>query len=309
MILKEADDRQADLAKLRALANHPQADVQVRKRIEQEIKNIQSGMRAESEAAYDMKVHLGPSANWMIMHDLRLEFDGVVAQIDHLLANRFMEFYVCESKNFCEGVAVNEQGEFTSFFGGKPRGVASPLEQNQRHVTVLGRVFRSGAVALPKRLGMTISPALKNFVLVSKNARISRPKKEVAGLDCLIKTDQFIQRILNHDNDGFGALASLAKTVSPETLRGVCEQIIQMHSPIQFDWAAKFGIAAGLQPKAPMEAPTPCAPCLASEKTKYACAACSEAVPYNVAKFCWLNKPKFGGQIFCRGCQPAAMKR
>ena len=38
-------------------------------------------------------------------------------------------------------------------------------------------------------------------------------------------------------------------------------------------------------------------------KQKLVCHSCGTAVGYNVAKFCWFNKPKFGGNIYCMDCQ------
>ena len=45
-----------------------------------------------------------------VIHDLRIECEGRVAQIDHLLIGRFLDIWVCETKNFSEGIAINEQG-------------------------------------------------------------------------------------------------------------------------------------------------------------------------------------------------------
>jgi hypothetical protein len=52
------------------------------------------------------------SKNWVIIHDLRIEYGGLVAQIDHLLINRFLDFYVLETKHYSQGVKVTERGEF-----------------------------------------------------------------------------------------------------------------------------------------------------------------------------------------------------
>lgn len=60
--------------------------------------------------------------------------------------NRFLEFYVCESKRLAERVAINEQGGCTDFFNSRRCGVPSPLEQNRRHITVLESVFKTGQV-------------------------------------------------------------------------------------------------------------------------------------------------------------------
>ena len=45
MIIKEADDKKLALSELRKLLEHPKADASTKKKIEQEIKNIQAGAR------------------------------------------------------------------------------------------------------------------------------------------------------------------------------------------------------------------------------------------------------------------------
>ena len=82
-------------------------------------------------------------------------------------------------------------------------------------------MFKTGQVPLPKRLGLTIRPTMISLALVSKTARISRPKAKIDGLDALIKNDQLNARI-SKDID---------------------------------------------------------------------------------AKFCWFNEPRFGGLVYCMGCQ------
>jgi Nuclease-related domain len=252
MLIKPADDKTPDLRALEVLSQRPDATAEQRKRIEQEIRNVQSGVRGEQEAAYEVEFHYGHSKNWMSIHDLRLECDGRVAQIDHLLINRFLEFYVCESKRFAEGVAINEQGEFTAFFNGRAYGIPSPLEQNRRHIAVLESVFKTGQVPLPKRLGLTIKPTMIGLVLVSKTARISRPKASIAGIDAVLKNDQLKARIdknIEADNNVLGAV----KLIGSDTLEELARALANEHRPIRIDWAAKFG----LPPIAPASRPPP----------------------------------------------------
>jgi len=324
MIIKEADDKKPQIAALQALATRPDCNADARKRIEQEIRNIQAGIRGEEEAAYEIKVHYGESRNWAVIHDLRVEFSDLVAQIDHLVINRWLDVWVCESKHFSEGVAINEHGEFAAFFGGKPYGVPSPIEQNAKHILILRRLFESGAVNLPKRLGFTIKPDLKSLVLVSKKARITRPKTKIDGIDCVIKNDQFFKAVDKAADENSILLA--AKIIGSDTLKDVARQIAGLHKPIQFNWAAKFGLlavasvqaappaakailqAAQPRPAAPAPIPMPEAAKAppadeAKPKQKLVCHSCGESVAYNVAKFCWFNKPKFGGSIFCMECQ------
>ena len=323
MIIKEPDDKGAQIAQLELLLQHPKADASTKKRIEQEIRNIRAGMKGESEAAYEMKVYLSESKNTMVIHDLRIEHNGVVAQIDHLLVNRFLDFLVCESKNFSEGVSINEHGEFNAFFHSKPYGVPSPIEQNMRHIAVLQKLLASGAVDMPRRLGFALTPELASYVLVSKGARITRPKNAFPGLDAVMKNDQFM-KALDSRNEDRSTLA-LAKLISSETLEALAHQIAALHKPGSFDFAAKFGLPTGIAPINPIAksvqtvqaAPKPVAQTKAAEpaaasvgseggqgqKAKLVCHACSAAVTYAVGKFCWMNKPKFGGNVYCMECQ------
>lgn len=322
MIIKEADDKKPQIVALQALGARPDCSADTRKKIEQEIRNIHAGVRGEEEAAYEIKVHYGESRNWAVIHDLRVEFGDLATQIDHLVINRWLDVWVCESKHFSEGVAINEYGEFAAFFGSKPYGVPSPIEQNAKHILILRRLFESGAVNLPKRLGFTIKPELKSLVLVSKKARITRPKTKIDGIDCVIKNDQLFKTVDKAVNENSIVLS--AKIIGSDTLEDVARQIAGLHKPIQFNWAAKFGLpATPAQPTpplakaiqqtvqskpatAPIPTPEPAKVVQVEEakpRQKLICHSCGEPIAYNIAKFCWFNKPKFGGNIFCMECQ------
>jgi hypothetical protein len=311
MIIKDADDRSPDIATLRALSARHDCPPDTRKQVDQEIRFIQSGCKGEADATYELQFHYGTSKNWMVINDLRLECDGRVAQIDHLLINRFLEIYVCESKRFAEGIAINEHGEFAAFYGGKAVGVPSPLEQNNRHLAVLESVFKSGQVKPPSRLGFALMPSLLGFVLVSKNARISRPKKStLKALDCVLKVDQLKSRI-DKDIDGDNNVLLAAKLIGQDTLEEFARRLAKAHKPARFDWAARFGLPA-VAPVAAVKAVSmevsagtagdelsaPNKPPAAEpKKSKLICFSCGSPVAYNVAKFCWFNKPRFGGKV------------
>lgn len=332
MIIKSADEKKSHISTLQNLQGRSDCPPETRKKIDQEIRNIHAGTKGEDEAAYEMKVHWGESKNWMVIHDLRIEHGDLVAQIDHLIVNRWLEIWVCESKHFSEGVAINEHGEFAAFFGSKPYGVPSPIEQNNRHILILKRLFESGAVKLPTRLGFTIKPDLKSLVLVSKHARIGRPKTNVDGLDCVIKNDQLFKSI-DKAIDANNNPLMMAKIIGQDTLEALCRDIAKQHKPVRFNWHAKFGLAANppvVSPVAQAHVPeivqkvvqvkpvvqtvvqpvtdSPAVPATPKDETdkpkqKLICASCSAPVLYSVAKFCWFNKPRFGGKIYCMDCQ------
>jgi hypothetical protein len=242
-----------------------------------------------------------------------------VAQIDHLLINRFMHIYVCESKSVSEGVGFNEQGEFVTFYQGRPSGIPSPIEQNRRHMAVLEAVFKSGEVPLPRRLGFTLTPILFPLVLVTTNARISRPTTVLPGHATIIKCDQIKAR-MDADIEADNNALQMAKLIGSDRLQEFAERLAEEHRPIAFDWAAKFGmpakppIVAQVPPAhrpvaaAPIATPsgaTGSAPTeiVEERKSKLDCVACGCRVTYSVAKFCWFNKPRFGGNVYCMDCQ------
>lgn len=241
MIIKSADDKKSYITTLKELLAHPAATADVKKRIEQEIRNIQAGLKGEQESAYEIDFHYGASKNWMIIHDFRIECDGRTAQIDHLIINRFLDIWVCESKHFSEGITINEHGECSAFYDSKPYGVPSPIEQNKKHIAVLESVFKTKMVNLPTRLGFSINPTINSLILVSKGARIGRPKIKIDGLDSIIKNDQFktrIDKVIDGDNNPLG----MAKLIGSDTLEDFVRRLAAIHMPIDFNWHAKFGL-------------------------------------------------------------------
>jgi hypothetical protein len=219
MLIKSADDKQPQLEALAALLARSDLGPETRRRIEQELRSVRSGIVGERDAAYQIDFDFGPTPNWMVVHDLRLEVDGRVAQIDHLLLGRTFDLWVCESKHFAQGVGVNEHGEWTAYYGREGRGIPSPVEQNRRHTAVLKDVFSNGLVWMPSRLGIRVRPSIQSLILISTDARISRPKgkaaRKVDGLHSVIKADQLRRTIEKLDDaiSGPAAVVSLAKVV------------------------------------------------------------------------------------------------
>ena len=308
MLIKKADDKTKDIEILRTLLENPAATSETKKRVETEIRNISSGIKGEQDAAYEIDFHYGSSKNWAVIHDLRVEHKGRVAQIDHLLINRFLDFWVCESKRFSEGIAINEQGECAMFWNGKPQGIPSPFEQNSKHIAVLKAACDDGAIALPKRLGFAIKPSFYGLVVVSKNARVTRPKVKGWWDDGITKADQVkakIEKSFDSDNNPL----VMAKLISSETLEDFARSLLCHHERASFDWHAKFGLPKDVRPPLsnppPEITPSPDNPATPAElkKSKLACTSCGVIVEMKVARFCWFNKTKFGGSIYCMDCQ------
>lgn len=311
MLIKEADDKSADISTLKLLLNHPEATADTKKKIEQEIRNISSGSKGEADAAFEINFHYGSTKNWAVIHDLRLEHKGRVAQIDHLLINRFLDIWVLESKRFSEGIGINDQGECAAFWNGKPTGIGSPHEQNAKHIAVIKTACNDGAVELPKRLGFPIKPSFNGLVVVSKSARISRPKTNGWWNDGIVKADQIkskIDNLINADNN----ILMAAKIVACDTLETFARDLVACHVPLAFDWNGKFGLPRGVMHSSEnpprMDAEAACSPSLTmsadTKKPARICHACSMPVEDKVVTFCIrFNKARFNGHIYCQDCQ------
>jgi hypothetical protein len=227
------DDRAAELAELERAVGGLQGEAQ--RRAAAELRQRRAGLKGEQDAAYLIDFHYGASKHRVVIHDLRLEHAGRIAQIDHLIITRWLDCYVLESKHFHAGIKITEEGEFLRWndFKRTYEGMESPLEQNQRHIVVLKELM--GTLDLPVRMGLKIKPSFHSFVLVSGKARIDRPK--TFDTSRVIKADQIKSAILKDvdEESTLTTLASMAKMVSVDTVRNLAEQLVAMHRPVQWN--------------------------------------------------------------------------
>jgi hypothetical protein len=301
MIIKKSDTRDADVQELQRLLGC-QISAKQRFLIEREIKCIGSGVRGEESSAYYIDFRYHDSQNWAIIHDLRLELNGFVAQIDHLLINRCLDVYVLESKNYYYGIKISPEGEFLAWNGKSYVGIESPVEQNKRHISLLEKVVAQRGL-LPSRLGLTMPAAYHNYVLVAPNSRIDRPAAAKFDTSAVIKADALVEAI-GKRVDAMGVvntLASAAKMVSSETLESFARSLARLHRPSKFNYADKFGVTVPEEKPVAKEEVVSCQ--TGNEGKNVTCEACGVEVESKVVYFCRMNKAKFGGKILCQTCQ------
>ena len=312
MQIKAADGRQRDIDTLTGLLGRADVDGQRRRDIEREIVTIRVGEAGERDAAYEIELYFGRSTNFMTIHDLRIEVGEFSAQIDHLILNRLGEIWVCESKHFAEGVSVNEHGEWTRWWSGRPQAIPSPVEQNRRHMHLLARLFDDGLVPWPKRLGVApMRPDLRSLVLVSNNARIGRPRRQIAELDEVIKVEKLRTRVL--DAIDSSSPLRMARAMGTNGLEAFARNLAALHRPHPIDWAARFGL--GPEPAAVRSvAPTPStsgpdrprpskpSPIAAGRR----CDRCHGSITNAEVYFTTVvHRATYAGGAFCRACQDA----
>lgn len=303
MIIKERDSKEADINELSSLMSLNLPDNE-RFLVERELRFVKSGDRGESDSAYYIDFIYSNSKNWAVVHDLRLEFDGKVAQIDHLMINRMFEFYVLETKNFSYLVKIDEDGQFLVQHGNEYYSIPSPIEQNKRHIYLLKDLLTAKQI-MPKRLGIRIVPSFHNYILVSSRSRVIRPSRKKFDTSMIIKSDTLETTIMdNLDHiSNLSALSAVSKMVTSETLFEVAQDIAALHRPAGTDYRKRFGIEdlASGQTRKPEH------PDMRSVK-QYYCFTCKKTIAEKVAKFCWDNKNRFGGKAYCFDCQKGIPK-
>lgn len=303
MIIKKMDSRKEEMGELSSLLNGELTPNQ-RFLIERELKAMRSGAHGEKDSVYYIDFYYENSKNWVVIHDLRLEHEDQVAQIDHILMNRVFDMYVLESKSYSHGIKITPEGEFQAYYGKQCFGIPSPIEQNKRHIHFLDRFLKANDI-LPKRMGISIKPRFKNLILVSPKCIITRPSEKKFDTSLVIKADTLETKIKKEVDraNPVADIASFSKICSSSTIEEVARKLASFHKPLRVDFRAKFGLPAqgssnpqnDSLPK--NEEPKP------QNSSKYFCSKCKKAMSEKVAKFCWQNKSKFGGRAYCFDCQ------
>lgn len=295
MVIKQKDDIQPALDALQAMLATRMISKAQRNLIEDEIENMRSGARGEKEAAYHIDFRLKDEKSYAVIHDLRLEHNGRVAQIDHLIIGREFDVFVIESKNFTTAIRTTPDGEFEvrNRYGWK--GMASPVEQNKRHIRVLDDLIKAHKLT-PARLGLQIRCSYHNLVLVPPSCTVSRSVER----NTILKMDMFDKRMNDWVEKSaeftLRGVIQLSKIVSQKTLMEFAQLLVSHHRPISINYEAKFGISSqptGTKAKVYQQAAVAAG----------VCARCGAAVDAKVVAFCRFNSRKFGMKTLCRPCQ------
>lgn len=310
MLIKSADDKNKRLALLQDLQKSSLLDARQKEWLRVELRNLTAGIKGEQEAAFHLDGHYKDGQNNVLLHDLRFQIDGEVAQIDHLVINRTGYMVLIETKNYSGDLEVNAHGEFTVRYGKERYGIPSPYEQSRRHARILGKLLER--LEIGTRTDKL--PEFHNVVMMHPKAIIQRPDPKAFDTSFLIKADQFPSW---HEKlvDGIGTgsvLKALFNLRSPDTIKEWGEKLKRQHRPADLLALPEF-----MQPKPHLAqpaqahkpaAPTPVAAPAAPESTvadaslakKLICAHCREKISYPEGKFCWNNAKRFGGLQYCR---------
>ncbi|SMD01572.1 Nuclease-related domain-containing protein [Desulfocicer vacuolatum DSM 3385] len=198
----------------------------------------QFGYDAEKQMAYYLMRAFEKDKVIRVINDLRLEKDGVVAQIDHLIIHSF-GFIIIESKSVTTEVSVNEHGEWARYFNNKPKGMPSPVNQAIRQADLLKQILMENNKDIMKKtiIGQGSSGKLKYDVLVAiSDSGIIKRGKNVKQ-DEVLKADQITDKIektiekYERENNKLFSL-KMNMHLSDESLTNISKFLCKSHKPL-----------------------------------------------------------------------------
>ena len=231
MILKEMDDKRAQLSYLEKKLIGTKIDYKKQK-LQHEINMIKNGSYAEKGNAYYLDFDFKDSEKFIVLHDIRIEHKGRVAQIDHLIISR-SGIHILESKSVKNGTLKINQDDSIEIEYSKYKKITlpSPTEQNRRHKKVI-QDFILDTVDLPFNLKALGGIIIETLVLIHPNTNIYNYKLPKG----YIKADQFLKNF-NEDVDkasAFDLMKFTVKFLNHEKRMKIANALIAAHKPIDY---------------------------------------------------------------------------
>ena len=302
MLIKSADNQSQRLQLLEYLLSQP-LNRQQKTWLEKQLKMLKTGRQGEKDAAFHLDARYRDNQFSALFHDFRIEVDGEVAQIDHLVVNHLFAI-LFETKNFNCNVFINEHGEFSVQYPGcNKKGIPSPLDQSQRHARVLGKLFER--LDIKSITGRPLR--IRHVVLLSPQSIIHRPAVDKFDTRNVIKVDaieRWFQDFINREAS-VGKVVALAGEVianmlfNPLSFGGVSDKAMQQHTRE----IAKHLLSCHVPAPDTLNLPD-----FLNLKQPF-CADCGQAVSVAEYRLCTLYASRFGHQIYCRTHQQTALSR
>jgi len=238
MILKElSNEIEKQINVLRNLLKNSDSVAQ-KKLIQSDLKRLENGYRSEKDNAYYLDFEFKDSTHSIILHDIRLEYNGRTAQIDHIFIGR-TGVTVLESKSFTGKLTIKDDGSLVVKYGNTINTYPNPIEQNNRHTQVLKELIRDkfNLQGNTKLLG---GIEINSKVIINPKTTITNKKLPV-GFE---RADSFATRRIKEINKMgvFEVLKTASKMMTAEKYIELAEFIIQNHKPITFDYTKKYRI-------------------------------------------------------------------
>jgi len=192
---------------------------------------------AEKDNAYYIDFRFKDNSKNILLHDIRIEHEGKVAQIDHIIINR-LGIEVLESKSFTGTLTIKGDGSLNVEYGKQIQTFPNPIEQNNRHAQILADFIKAN-MELPsniKLLGIPIS----STVLINPKTTItnnSLPKGFNRADSFTTHWDERVDKMST-----LSVFKTLGTMMSLDKAKEIADFLIKHHKPKVHDYTKKYPI-------------------------------------------------------------------
>jgi len=174
-----------------------------------------AGEEAKKQMAFYLQRAFRKRDDCFVINDLRVIYDGDVAQIDHLVVSPF-GLFIIESKSVHGTISINQHGDWKRSYNNEVTGIPSPVLQGQEQGRILKEQLRENAEQVLGKIlfgklqkGFRYCPVCV-YVAISDSGIIER------GMDVpeLLKADVVSGTIAKQIDE----FASKANLLSPKNL-------------------------------------------------------------------------------------------
>lgn len=169
------------------------------------------------------------------MHDLRLEFEDYVAQLDFVVvSNKFI--CILETKKLSGNISIDQDGNFVRVIKNKygreyKEGFYSPITQNARHIDIVKYI-------LSKELNINNMPILSLVVMANPKTIINKNKCPVEIENKIIKYDQIKASLEKHYNDKANTY-----DLAEKNMYEMVNLLMKLNKPIHIDYKSKYQLS------------------------------------------------------------------
>ena len=236
MLYKDIDSKKQEIQQLKMLLLKSKNPKQ-KNLIKADLTRVINGYESEKDNAYYLGFNFKESPRSILLHDIRIEHDGKVAQIDHIIIDR-LGIEILESKSFTGTLTIKGDGSLNVQYGSDIETFPNPIEQNHRHAKVLADFIKAN-ITLPsnlKLLGMPIS----STVLINPKTTIADHTLPKGFERADSFTTHWDERV-----DKMGTLSvfkSISTMITLNKAKEIAEFLVKSHKPKVYDYSKKYPI-------------------------------------------------------------------
>lgn len=180
----------------------------------------QNGVNAEKQMAFFLRRFFKDDTQVDVLNSLRIELDGEIAQIDHLILLPH-GLLIAESKSVVGKVQIKDDGQWVRWYDNQSKGMRSPIVQAQMQ----GMLLKDLLSAKVKQKGVFDAIPVDVLVAISDDGVILWPKSGVLPEVC--KADQVPEKI----KQLLARHAQSAQPLSVENRQKISKFLCAMHQP------------------------------------------------------------------------------